>query len=117
MADPTPATSGVAGLLAGPMGPWIAIALAPAVAAGWGADQAVERAGGGKAAIVETITEQIRPIRAEQEAGAAERKRHGEALEDLRRELRSLTRAIVARQVAPIAPGRAAIPADESEDP
>jgi len=101
MADPAQA-SGVASMMQGPLGPWVAILLAPAIAAGWGADQAVERAGATRGAIEAAIAEQIRPVRAEQADAASERRRNARALAELREDVRSIATAL--------RPGRATIP-------
>jgi len=102
MADPAQA-GGVASMMQGPMGPWVAILLAPAIAAGWGADQAVERAGATRGAIEAAIAEQVRPIRAEQADASAERRRNARALAELRDDVRSIAAAL--------RPGRGPIPA------
>lgn len=94
MADPQPTTQAAAGLLASPFGPWIAMLIAPAFAAGYGADQAVERAGATRTQIEAVVSEQVRPLKAEQEAAAADRRRWTQAAEDAAKERRKIADAI-----------------------
>lgn len=94
MADPQPATQAAAGLLASPLGPWIAMLIAPAIAAGYGADQAVERVGATRTQIEAVVSEQVKPLKAEQEAAAADRRRQAQAAEDAAKERRTIADAI-----------------------
>lgn len=94
MADPQPTTQAAAGLLASPFGPWIAMLIAPAIGAGYGADQAVERAGATRTQIEAVVSEQIRPLKAEQEAAAADRRRWAQSAEDAAKERRKIADAI-----------------------
>lgn len=94
MADPQPAAHAAAGLLASPLGPWIAILAAPAIAAGWGADAAVERAGATRTQIEAVVQDQLKPMRAEQEAAAADRRRNAQANEDATKERRQIAETL-----------------------
>lgn len=93
------AESAPQGLLAHPLAPWIAVLAAPMLAAGYGADQAVTRTGMTPAAVAEIVEEKNKPIQADLEAAAHERKAQGRQLDKIEDELHALTRALAAQGV------------------
>lgn len=105
MAGPTPsapvAANPLAAIAAGPLGPWIALLAAPMLAAGYGADAAVVRAGATESQITQGIRVELAPLRVELDAARAERAQTADNVRELRADVRALIKLRSADIAAP----------------